>query len=72
MRATCGAWFDIDGWPLAFVQSTAVYLSVMRYADSIAWREHRTAAGAVKTAKRDKGIAVQFNGIFGRWETVNV
>ena len=65
-----GAWFDVDNWPLAFMQANKPYLSIMRYADSIAWTEHRTVTGALRAAKRDKGIAVQFNGIFGRWETL--
>jgi hypothetical protein len=61
-------WFDIDGWPLAMLQADRVYLSVTRYADNVAYSEHTTKNGALKRAKRDSGIAVQWE--IGRWEPV--
>jgi hypothetical protein len=66
------AWFDVDGMPLAFIQSDRPYITVQRYgADSVAWTQHRTVSGAVNRATRDKTTAYEFNGIYGRWEEVS-
>lgn len=59
-------YFDIDGWPLVFVQANKVYLSVHRYHDTIAWREHNSAKAAQRSASKDSGIAVGFS--MGRWD----
>lgn len=66
-------YFDVDDWPLAFLQADYPYLSVERVTCSdglsgVAYRQHRTSAAALAQANRnpDTVLAVRFS--MGRWE----
>lgn len=65
--------FDVDDWPLAFLQADYPYLSVERVTCSdglqgVAYRQHRTSAAALAQANRNPEtvLAVRFS--MGRWE----
>ena len=65
--------FDVDDWPLAFLQADYPYLSVERITCSdglagVAYRQHHSAAKALEQANRNPEtvLAVRFS--MGRWE----
>lgn len=67
------ALFDLDGWPLATLHADQPFLCVTRYTTTyldrtVAYTQHRTARAALRQARRNHGIAVEFNGLTGRWE----
>lgn len=71
------ATFDVDGYPLAFLQADRPYLVVQRLPEHLhqvfgllGYTQHLTARAAQLRAKRDRGVPVCFNGITRRWEVL--